>query len=62
VQDKVCRSRLADLYYETWLQCIVNYNADVLGVRVKKADARTMTLTREQYLSVSTKHQYGVLS
>jgi hypothetical protein len=55
-------SRLADLYYETRLQCIVNYNADVLGVRVKKADARTMTLTREQYLSVSTKHQYGVLS
>ena len=56
VQDKVCRSRLSDLYHETWLQCIINYSADALGLVVRKADARTRTLTKEQYLSVSTKY------
>jgi len=56
VQDKVCRSRLSDLYHETRLQCIINYSADVLGQVVRKADARTRMLTKEQYLSVSTKH------
>ena len=56
VQDKVCRSQLSNQYHETWLQCIINYSADVLGQVVRKADARTRTLTKEQYLSVSTKH------
>jgi hypothetical protein len=56
VQDKVYRSRLLDLYHETWLQCIINYSANVLGQVVRKPDARTRTLTREQYLSISTKH------
>jgi hypothetical protein len=56
VQDKVYRSRLSDLYHETRLQCIINYSADVLGQVVRKPDARTRTLTREQYLSISTKH------
>ena len=56
VQDKVCRNRLSDLYHETWLQCIINYNGNVLGDMVRKQEARTMTLTREQYLQVSTKH------
>jgi hypothetical protein len=41
VQDKVCRSRLLDLYYEMWLQCIVNHAADVDGEVVRKPDART---------------------
>jgi hypothetical protein len=56
VQDKVCRSQLSDLYHETWLSCINNYSADVLGQVMRKPDARTRTLAREQYLSVNTKH------
>jgi hypothetical protein len=56
VQDKVCRSHLSDLYPETRLQCIINYSADVLGQVVRKADATTRMLTKEQYLSVSMKH------
>jgi hypothetical protein len=56
VQDKVCGSRLLDLYHKMRLQCIINYNTDVLGQVVWKPDARTMTLTREQYLLVSMKH------
>ena len=56
VQDKVCRNRLSDLYHETHLQCIINYNMNVLGDVVRKQAAKTMTLTKEQYLQVSTKH------
>ena len=36
VQDKVCRNRLSDLYHETRLQCIINYNGNVLGEVVRK--------------------------
>jgi len=50
VQDRVCRNRLSDLYHETRLQCIINYNGNVLGEVVRKQEARTMMLTREQYL------------
>ena len=61
VQDRVCRSRLADIYHEARIQCVINYNADVLGKAVKKTDARQMMLTREtdltreQYIQVRTK-------
>ena len=45
-----------------WIQCIINYNADVLGRAVKKVEAREMMLaretdlTREQYLQLNRKH------
>ena len=58
VQDKVCKARLSHLYHETRLQCIINHHADVLGEKVPKSEPRTMTLTKEQYQSVSMKHQY----
>jgi len=47
VQDKVYRNRLLDLYHETRLQCIINYNGNVLGEVVRKQAARTTTLTKE---------------
>ena len=62
VQDRVAKSRLSDLYHEARIQCIIDYNADVLGRAVKKVDAREMMLdretdlTREQYLQVNRKH------
>jgi hypothetical protein len=40
--------------YEARVQAIINYHATVLGERVNKEQARTMRLTREQYLEVST--------
>ena len=64
VQDKVCRERLKDLYHEGRIQCIITYNADVLGRVVRKREARQMMLqretdlTREQYLQVSRKHSF----
>jgi hypothetical protein len=44
-----------DLYYEARLQCHINHSCDVLGQYPGKSEARTMTLTREQYLAVSYK-------
>ena len=64
VQDKVYRERLKDLYHEGRIQCIITYNADVLGRVVRKREARQMMLqretdlTREQYLQVSRKHSF----
>jgi hypothetical protein len=44
-----------DLYYEARLQCHINHSCDVLGRYLGMSEARTMTLTREQYLVVSYK-------
>jgi hypothetical protein len=43
-----------DMHYEERIQAIVSYHGSVLGEKVTKQDARTMTLTSEQYLQVST--------
>jgi hypothetical protein len=51
VQDKVCREHLKDLYHESHLQCIISYNADVLGKVVRKKEARLMILQRETDLT-----------
>lgn len=62
VQDRVCRERLKDLYHEARVQCIVTYNADVLGKVVRKHEARQMMLqretdlTRDQYIQVCITH------
>ena len=54
VQDKVCRNRLSDLYHETWLQCIINYNGNVLGEVVRKQAARTMSSTSRLLRNINT--------
>lgn len=58
VQDKVCRARLGHLYHETRLLCIISHHVEVHNRKVSKREARGMTLTREEYLLVSMKHQY----
>lgn len=47
----VCRKLVKDMHYEARVQAVIDYWAEKI-VRVKKAEARTMMLTREQYLSV----------
>jgi len=54
VATKVCKKLVVDLHYEARIQAIVGYHATVLGEKVTKKDARTMTLTQEQYLQVNT--------
>jgi hypothetical protein len=55
VQDGACRGRVTDLHYKARLQCHINHSCDVLSRHPGKSEARTMTLTREQYLAVSYK-------
>jgi hypothetical protein len=56
VQDGACRGRVTDLHYKARLQCHINHSCDVLSRHPGKSEARTMTLTREQYLAVSYKN------
>jgi hypothetical protein len=37
---------------------IITYYAIYLGQKIKKEDARGMTLTQEEYLKVNIQHQY----
>jgi len=31
VQDKVCKERLKDMYFEAHIQCVISYHHEVLG-------------------------------
>jgi hypothetical protein len=55
VLDRASRGRVTDLHYEATMQCHINHSCDVLGRYLGKSEARTMTLTRVQYLVVSYK-------
>ena len=39
-----------DMHYEAQVQCVINYSGSILKQRIKKAEARTIRLTQEQYL------------
>jgi hypothetical protein len=45
---------VVDMHYEAQIQAIVTYHDSVLGEEVTKQQARTMSLTRDQYLQVNT--------
>jgi hypothetical protein len=45
-----------DMHYEAPIQAIITYHGTILGAKVTKVQARNMTLTREQYIQVSTEH------
>jgi hypothetical protein len=49
-----CKKLVVDMHYEARIQAIVNYHNSILGEKVTKQDARTMSLTRDQYLQVNT--------
>jgi hypothetical protein len=49
VATKECKK----LVKEAHVQAVITYNAVFLGTKVTKADARKMTLTKEQYLEVN---------
>ena len=50
VATKCCCKLVVDMHYEACIQTIITYHGGVLGEKVTKKDARTMTLTRDQYL------------
>jgi hypothetical protein len=55
VATTCCKKLVMDMNYEERIQAIINFHASVLGEKVSKKDARTMSLTRDQYLQVNTK-------
>jgi hypothetical protein len=52
-----CYKKLVvDMHYEAHIMAIINFHASVLGEKVSKKDARTKSLTRDQYLQVNIEH------
>jgi hypothetical protein len=49
-----CKKLIMDMHYEARIQAIVSYCGSVLGDKVTKQHAWTMSLTRDQYLQVNT--------
>jgi hypothetical protein len=49
-----CKKLVVDMHYEAQIQAIVSYDGSVLGEKVTKQQARTMSLTRYQYLQVKS--------
>jgi hypothetical protein len=49
-----CKKLFVDMHYEARIQATVSYHGFVLGEKVTKQQARTMSLTRDQYLQVNT--------
>ena len=52
VQESICKKLVRDMHYEAQVQCVINYGANKLGTKIPKGEARTLKLTREQYLEV----------
>ncbi|TVU13163.1 hypothetical protein EJB05_40695, partial [Eragrostis curvula] len=52
VVNKVCQKLVPNMWYEARIQAVINYHAQVHKTTVNKAQARTMQLTRAQYLLV----------
>jgi hypothetical protein len=49
-----CKKLVVDMHYEARIEDIVSYHGSVLGERVTKQQARTISLTRDQYLQVKS--------
>ena len=50
VATKCCKKLVVDMHYEARIQAVVTYYGTVLEMKVTKRDARSMTLTQDQYL------------
>jgi hypothetical protein len=56
VHTKACKKLIVDIHYVTRIQAIVTYHRSILGEDVKKPQARSMMLTRDQYIQVDKEH------
>ena len=50
--EEATKKLVKDMHYEARVQAIIDYYAQHRGMKVKKEEARTMNLTREQFLKV----------
>jgi hypothetical protein len=53
VITKACTKLVVDLHYEGRLQCIINWHRAILREKITKDDARTLQLTRDEYIQVA---------
>jgi hypothetical protein len=56
VATRCCKKLVVDMHYKARVQAIISFHATVLGEKVTKTDARTMSLTEEQYLQVNIEY------
>ena len=56
VATKCYKKLVVDMHYEARIHAVVTYHGTVLGTKVTKRDARSMTLTQDQFLQVNTEH------
>jgi hypothetical protein len=56
VANVSCKKLVVDMHYQARIKAIVTYYGSVLGEKVSKKDARTMSLTPNQYLQVNIEH------
>jgi hypothetical protein len=56
VLTKACKKLIVDIHYEACVQAVVTYHRSILGEDVKKPQARSMPLTRDQYIQVDKEH------
>ena len=47
VANTACKKLVVDMHYEARIQAIISFHGTVLGRKVSKQNARTMTLTQE---------------
>ena len=52
VTRRSCQKLVSDMIYEARKQAVIDYNAIKKKVKVTKADACTMQLTRNEYIAV----------
>ena len=56
VATKCYKKLVVDMHYKARIQAVVTYHGTILEKKVTKRDARSMTLTQDQYLQVNTEH------
>jgi hypothetical protein len=56
VLTKACKKLIVNIHYEARVHAIVTYHRSILGEDVKKPQARSMMLTRDQYIQVDKKY------
>lgn len=56
VANRACPKLVTDMFYEARIQAKITYHAQHHKVRVTKAEARNMRLTKEEYMKVNIEH------
>jgi hypothetical protein len=58
VLQQACKKLTVDMHYEACPQAIITYHRSILGEDIKKAEARQMMLTKEQFIAVHKEYEY----